>query len=1224
MIKGLLLLALLAAPLIMLALVPAVSAQSQINPGCLGETTGSDRWGDFTTWARHFLDGGRLCDAEGEEHGGTSGADGVSAMDFDGDCDLDIITGWEESGKVFIYLNPTFTARPGAGCPVKSNVDNTQPDTGATVGQWPAIEVTRDGHPNSPFSGVEDAVFADNDGDRVADYVVIATELGRMKTFISFPTPVVTPEGGSTWQWHTFDARSGDEFFMRAVIGNIDNQGCPDVLVGSKTTADSGPTGDIRWWTCPASWTPQLWKAGAPLPSYGDQSEPAYFKNLWGDHHLMATNIEWIMEMNIFDLVPGANPRAGGFYNEILFTDRRKVGYMYLVDPANITANSSWRYVNIDNPDGGAADFRWYWLGQLVDNDSDGNLMLGDPGDRPEIVAAYNGNVGRGVFARWYEITGTEGITLDGQAITVPTWARYEVVVDGRVLPWGNDSSGGDPTRQNKATGIADVNGDLFPEIIATIRGSNFSGAFFLEPETGSVPPRCNVGACSDTQEWVVRRITPHYAGDIKFDNLALVDADFDCDIDVFSVEENGVGDYGLGVVWYENTLAQGLGNGACNHAPTLTAATTSVAAGEGSQVALSGNFNDVDNDTVTITPSFGAVATQPIAGTWAWTYTPQDGPDNRVLTLTASDGFGGFASLSVVVSAVNVPPAVNGVIVGPDPADVREAVTAAATFADPAGILDAPYRCTINYGDGSAEQNGIVAGSSCSFPPHSYNAPGSYNVVVTVRDDDNAAGSLTASAVVTYLPPVVNAPAISPVPSAEGSGVSVSAGFTDRGANGPYSCSVNYGDDSGALAGSASGSVCHGPAHSYGDNGTYQITVAVTDRDGVSGTANRTHQVTNVAPAVNAVVINPQPADVGAAVTAVASFADPAGAHDAPYRCAVDYGDGSGAQDGIATGDRCSGPAHAYRAAGNYTVTMTVRDKDGGVGSRTATAVVTNLPPVVSAPAVSPAPSAEGTAVTAIAGFSDGGVNGPYTCSVNYGDGSGALAGAVSGNVCNGPTHSYDDNGAYQVTVVVRDRDGLSGSANQTHQVTNVAPMAVFAVAPAEIFVGESVTASFSNTLDPSAADSLAGFTYSYDCRADGTWDKSGLSLGSFVCAFTTSGSLTVAGQVRDKDGGQTGYTAAVTVLSAQQAMQTVIADVNALLAAGVINTGQAASMIEKLQNASASLNGGNSTAAVNLILALANQVEGLTNGGILNDAQSHLLLDKARRVIDAVHVVS
>jgi PKD repeat protein len=72
----------------------------------------------------------------------------------------------------------------------------------------------------------------------------------------------------------------------------------------------------------------------------------------------------------------------------------------------------------------------------------------------------------------------------------------------------------------------------------------------------------------------------------------------------------------------------------------------------------------------------------------------------------------------------------------------------------------------------------------------------------------------------------------------------------------------------------------------------------------------------------------------------------------------------------------------------------------------------------------------------TASATFTDPGSDAPYGCTVNYGDGSGAFAGAVTGNTCTGPAHAYTGVGTYTVTVNVTDKDGASGTKSSTHSV--------------------------------------------------------------------------------------------------------------------------------------------------------------------------------------------
>lgn len=94
---------------------------------------------------------------------------------------------------------------------------------------------------------------------------------------------------------------------------------------------------------------------------------------------------------------------------------------------------------------------------------------------------------------------------------------------------------------------------------------------------------------------------------------------------------------------------------------------------------------------------------------------------------------------------------------------------------------------------------------------------------------------------------------------------------------------------------------------------------------------------------------------------------------------------------------------------------------------------------PTVASVSASPEPSVEGQAVVASASFSDpaGALDAPFTCTVDYGDGSGALVGSVSGTTCTGPSHVYASYGTYTVTVTVTDRDGeTSAPSTAIHDV--------------------------------------------------------------------------------------------------------------------------------------------------------------------------------------------
>jgi hypothetical protein len=95
------------------------------------------------------------------------------------------------------------------------------------------------------------------------------------------------------------------------------------------------------------------------------------------------------------------------------------------------------------------------------------------------------------------------------------------------------------------------------------------------------------------------------------------------------------------------------------------------------------------------------------------------------------------------------------------------------------------------------------------------------------------------------------------------------------------------------------------------------------------------------------------------------------------------------------------------------------------------------NNAPTVKTPNISPEPSIKDETATASATFSDADPdNDPFTCTVDYGDGTGAVDGTITGSTCTGPAHVYANVGSYTVTVIVTDEFGSSGSASTSHSV--------------------------------------------------------------------------------------------------------------------------------------------------------------------------------------------
>jgi hypothetical protein len=124
--------------------------------------------------------------------------------------------------------------------------------------------------------------------------------------------------------------------------------------------------------------------------------------------------------------------------------------------------------------------------------------------------------------------------------------------------------------------------------------------------------------------------------------------------------------------------------------------------------------------------------------------------------------------------------------------------------------------------------------------------------------------------------------------------------------------------------------------------------------------------------------------------------------------------------------------PALTCADSGSYTVTLTVDDGQAS-DSDFALVTVNNVAPTldtITLPAepidISSQPISVGAAFSDPASAADE----PYTCTVDYGDGSGAQPATVSGMSCDGAAHTYAEAGVYQVTVAVTDKDGATVSA--------------------------------------------------------------------------------------------------------------------------------------------------------------------------------------------------
>jgi len=113
----------------------------------------------------------------------------------------------------------------------------------------------------------------------------------------------------------------------------------------------------------------------------------------------------------------------------------------------------------------------------------------------------------------------------------------------------------------------------------------------------------------------------------------------------------------------------------------------------------------------------------------------------------------------------------------------------------------------------------------------------------------------------------------------------------------------------------------------------TVTVSGADDENTAVTGTAQSTVTINNVAPTVSTSLTTN--ADCQTSVTLTGSFSD-AGGNDGPYSVDINWGDGTHTLYSQANASQpiAISQSHTYALAGSYTVTTSVKDKDGATGT--------------------------------------------------------------------------------------------------------------------------------------------------------------------------------------------------------------------------------------------------------------------------------------------------
>ncbi len=198
------------------------------------------------------------------------------------------------------------------------------------------------------------------------------------------------------------------------------------------------------------------------------------------------------------------------------------------------------------------------------------------------------------------------------------------------------------------------------------------------------------------------------------------------------------------------------------------------------------------------------------------------------------------------------------------------------ATFTDPDTAATASeYSATIDWGDGSPVDTGVIIGGSGSFSvsgTHTYSEEGTYAVTVTITDVDNAGNNAAANSTANVADATLGASCATPAVSSMSFSGNV-ASLTDANpfaTASDFTATINWGDSSsstGTVSGPMGGPFAVSGTHSYAATGTFTITTSIAED--VGSTASTTCSVIVFAvPSSGNFVIGDGNATVGTNVT--------------------------------------------------------------------------------------------------------------------------------------------------------------------------------------------------------------------------------------------------------------------------------------------------------------------------------------------------------------------
>lgn len=492
------------------------------------------------------------------------------------------------------------------------------------------------------------------------------------------------------------------------------------------------------------------------------------------------------------------------------------------------------------------------------------------------------------------------------------------------------------------------------------------------------------------------------------------------------------------------------------------------------------------DYDEITIDPAFNEEADH--YGDWAWS-TDENRTHDWILRTSPDDAVSLSMTDPVTIRPSCTENAPNASLSAPSDAEVGTNVTLdAGGSTDDNGIME--YRWDVD-GDGSIDTT-----TETATYDHSYEMTGTYTPTVTVVDELNQTDTANTSVTVSdTTPPSVTIDG--PTSAMKDETITLSgANSTDNGNISSYEW--EFGDGSTATGVTVD--------HAYSENGTYTVTLTVTDEAG--NNATETHEVIVDEPDTTDPVARldaPAEAELGDPVTLDASnSSDDRGV--AQYRWDV------GADGSVE--ETTTSPTYetTFDQRGDQPVRVTVADDAGNENATTATVTVRDTTsPTVNLDAPASATTNESVTFSGVNSTDNGNI---ASYEWEFGDEATTTGATVD--------HAYAENGTYTVALTVTDEAGNNATETATVNVTTADD------SPPEVNIDGPTKATKGETVEFSAIASDDGQITAYEWDfGDGT-----TTSGEHVShTYDKTGTFSVELTVTDDNGNSATETMSVEV---------------------------------------------------------------------------------------------